>query len=47
MMKYVKERQCARLRRTMNVFEEHENCLHRSVKICAPFTIVGKDVKFT
>ena len=37
---------CEALRRTMNVFQEHEKEEYRSSRIWAPFTIYGEDVKF-
>jgi CHAT domain-containing protein len=37
---------CEALRKTMNLFQKHENEAYRSTKIWAPFTIYGEDVKF-
>ena len=37
---------CEALRRTKNTFQNHENQHFQSVKIWAPFTIYGEDVKF-
>ena len=37
---------CEALRRTMNVFQKHDNEVYRSSRIWAPFTIYGEDVKF-
>ena len=37
---------CEALRRAQNLFQEHENCTYQSIKIWAPFTIYGEDVKF-
>ena len=39
-------RLCEALRRTKNVFQNHEKEHYRSVKVWAPFTIYGEDVKF-
>ena len=37
---------CEALRRTKNIFQEHGKQHCRSVKVWAPFTIYGEDVKF-
>ena len=37
---------CEALRRTMNVFQNHEKQHYQSVKVWAPFTIYGEDVRF-
>ncbi len=37
---------CEALRRTMNVFQKHEKEEFRAIRIWAPFTIYGEDVKF-
>ena len=37
---------CEALRRAKNFFNEHDNKNYQSVKVWAPFTIYGKDVKF-
>ena len=37
---------CEALRRTKNVFQNHEKNHYQSVKVWAPFTIYGEDVKF-
>ena len=37
---------CESLRRTQNFFQEHENKNYQSIRMWAPFTIYGKDVKF-
>ena len=37
---------CEALRRTKNIFQNHENQYYQSVKVWAPFTIYGEDVKF-
>ena len=39
-------RDCEALRRTKNIFQTHEKQHYQSVKIWAPFTIYGEDVKF-
>ena len=39
-------RVCEALRRTKNIFQTHEKQHYQSVKIWAPFTIYGEDVKF-
>ena len=39
-------RLCEALRRTKNIFQTHEKQHYQSVKIWAPFTIYGEDVKF-
>ena len=39
-------RVCEALRRTKNNFQTHEKQHYQSVKIWAPFTIYGEDVKF-
>ena len=39
-------RVCEALRRTKNIFQNHEKQHYQSVKIWAPFTIYGEDVKF-
>ena len=39
-------RVCEALRRTKNIFQNHEKQHYRSVKVWAPFTIYGEDVKF-
>ena len=39
-------RVCEALRRTKNIFQNHEKQQYQSVKIWAPFTIYGEDVKF-
>jgi tetratricopeptide (TPR) repeat protein len=37
---------CEALRRTMNLFQKHEIVAYRSIRIWAPFTVYGEDVKF-
>jgi CHAT domain-containing protein len=37
---------CEALKRTMNHFQKHEKKHNRSIRIWAPFTIYGEDVKF-
>ena len=37
---------CEALKRAMNLFQNHEKEYYRSIKIWAPFTIYGEDVKF-
>ena len=37
---------CEALRRAKNFFHEHDNEYYRSVRVWAPFTIYGEDVKF-
>ena len=37
---------CEALRRAQNLFQEHENKNYQSIRIWAPFTIYGEDVKF-
>ena len=37
---------CEALRRTKNIFQNHEKKYYQSVKVWAPFTIYGEDVKF-
>ena len=37
---------CEALKRAMNFFQKHEKEHYRSIKIWAPFTIYGEDVKF-
>ena len=37
---------CEALRRAKHFFHEHENKKYRSIRIWAPFTIYGEDVKF-
>ena len=37
---------CEALRRTKNIFQEHKNNTYQSIRIWAPFTIYGEDVKF-
>ena len=37
---------CEALRRAKNFFQEHENEYYRSIRVWAPFTIYGEDVKF-
>ena len=37
---------CEALRRAQNVFQEHENKNYQSIRIWAPFTIYGENVKF-
>ena len=37
---------CEALRRTMNDFQKHEQEEFRAIRIWAPFTIYGEDVKF-
>ena len=37
---------CEALRRAKNFFQEHENNTYQSIRIWAPFTIYGEDVKF-
>ena len=39
-------RVCEALRRTKNIFQNYEKPRYQSVKIWAPFTIYGEDVKF-
>ena len=39
-------RVCEALRRTKNIFQNYEKQRYQSVKIWAPFTIYGEDVKF-
>ena len=38
---------CKALKRTMNLFQKHKMAHYRAIKIWAPFTIYGEDVKFT
>ena len=37
---------CEALRRAKNFFQEHDNEYYRSIRVWAPFTIYGEDVKF-
>ena len=37
---------CEALRRAQNFFQEHENNTYQPIRIWAPFTIYGEDVKF-
>ena len=37
---------CEALRRAQNFFQEHENNTYQAIRIWAPFTIYGEDVKF-
>ena len=37
---------CEALRSSQNLFQEHENKNYQSIRIWAPFTIYGEDVKF-
>ena len=37
---------CESLRRAQNFFQEHENKNYQSIRMWAPFTIYGEDVKF-
>ena len=39
-------RVCEALRRTKNIFQKHEKQHYQSVKVWAPFTIYGENVKF-
>ena len=39
-------RVCEALRRTKNIFQNHEKQHYQSVRVWAPFTIYGEDVKF-
>ena len=39
-------RVCEALRRTKNIFQNHEKQHYQSVRVCTPFTIYGEDVKF-
>mgnify|MGYP002803983662 CR=1 FL=1 len=38
---------CEALKETMNLFQKHKIEYYRSIKIWAPFTIYGEDIKFT
>ena len=40
-------RVCEALRKTMNIFQNHEKQYYKSFEVWAPFTIYGKDVNFT
>ena len=40
-------RVCEALRKTMNIFQNHEKQCYQSFEVWAPFTIYGEDVNFT